>query len=318
MHELPTISLTQKERENQAISKEKIARAVQCVENHGMVVIQGAVEKKHVLEVYQQMLSEHEDFLKRFPGYPLRGPGGFGAEAFKGLPPPRAREFLFEDIIFNPYAIAVTESILGRGVHCGSYNSHWVFSSGPDGQRVRQSVHADCGSLFSNEGGMYPLSPALLTVNVPLVDFTEANGATELWLGTHKAVPSIFDLREYDEIKGIVLKRMETNPPIRLLVPTGSLIVRDPRMWHAAFPNLTNEPRVMLTMKHCRNWYRDLAPPDADGEQKQSVIAFERSAREFLYYRTRLPLKIRCRFVDPPCRDHIWEALSRYWDGTPL
>ena len=93
--------------------------------------------------------------------------------------------------------------------------------------------------------------PFAMTINVPLVDTSVDNGATEFWLGTH--------LRGNRGIKDPVLdgswiadeyvdKRRLERPPIRPSISKGSLLIRDMRLWHAGIANQTQNPRIMLAM----------------------------------------------------------------------
>ena len=91
--------------------------------------------------------------------------------------------------------------------------------------------------------------PFCMTVNIPLIDMSMKNGATEFWLGTH--------LRENKGIKDPVLdgpwiaseyleKRRAECPPIRPAISKGSLLIRDMRLWHAGVANETSTPRILL------------------------------------------------------------------------
>lgn len=46
--------------------------------------------------------------------------------------------------------------------------------------------------------------------------------------------------------KELVEARRKLCPPVQPLLPKGSIIIRDFRLWHAGMPNRTDEPRVML------------------------------------------------------------------------
>ena len=68
-----------------------------------------------------------------------------------------------------------------------------------------------------------------------LVEATEENGATEVWLGTHR------DTTLADHIapnKGAIQPelleaRRAVRPPVQPHIPKGALIIRDLRLWHA-------------------------------------------------------------------------------------
>lgn len=49
-----------------------------------------------------------------------------------------------------------------------------------------------------------------------------------------RIIPSLLDYRR------------NIRPPIQPVVPKGSILIRDLRLWHCGRPNLTDEIRVML------------------------------------------------------------------------
>lgn len=111
----------------------------------------------------------------------------------------------------------------------------------------RQPVHSDADFL-------HPDHTFALVVNVPLVTMTPENGSTEIWLGTH-AQTSITDQegahgeRASGRIRQEMLdQRRQVAPPLQPIVPKGSVVVRDLRLWHAGMPNMSDQIRVMLAM----------------------------------------------------------------------
>ena len=83
-----------------------------------------------------------------------------------------------------------------------------------------------------------------LVLNLPLVDFTEQNGAIEIWPdGSHLIAPG-----------AEIMKLAEKMHSERLLMPAGSLLLRDLRMWHRGTPNESDEPRPNLAFIFARNW----------------------------------------------------------------
>lgn len=120
----------------------------------------------------------------------------------------------------------------------------------------RQPVHSDADFA-------HPSHPFALVVNVPLVQMTPENGSTEVWLGTHngfglEAQKGVHGERASGRIREALLEaRREYSPPLQPIVPKGSLIVRDLRLWHAGMPNHSNIIRVMLAMSKSYLFCRD-------------------------------------------------------------
>ena len=82
-----------------------------------------------------------------------------------------------------------------------------------------------------------PNQPRRLTFNVPLMEFTWANGAMEVLPGSHH-LPRAAHSSDYAEIPRVY--------PVGLRLRLGDAILRDGNMLHRGTPNVTSEPRVML------------------------------------------------------------------------
>jgi len=93
--------------------------------------------------------------------------------------------------------------------------------------------------------------PFCMTVNIPLVDTSVKNGATEFWLGTHhrgnKGIKDPVLDGPWIASEYIEARRAEC-PPIRPTISKGSLLIRDLRLWHAGIANETPTPRILLAM----------------------------------------------------------------------
>ena len=152
-------------------------------------------------------------------------------------------EFVFQDVVANPWACAITQCMLGPEPTARFYSANTAFPA-----TARQPVHVDVEFDF-------PQVPFAYCLNVNLVATSPANGATEVWLGTHTdARQSLLD--DHGKVCADVLEaRRKTNPPIQPSLPKGALIIRDIRMWHAGMPNKTSDPRVMLVTVHFARWY---------------------------------------------------------------
>jgi ectoine hydroxylase-related dioxygenase (phytanoyl-CoA dioxygenase family) len=76
-----------------------------------------------------------------------------------------------------------------------------------------------------------------LTYNIPLVDFTWANGAMEVLPSTH-LLGRDFLSQNIQEISHLY--------PVRLDLAVGDAVLRDGNGLHRGTPNLTDAPRLML------------------------------------------------------------------------
>ena len=91
--------------------------------------------------------------------------------------PPVCSPFMDAVAIENPFAVQVTEAAIGPDFFCTFYNTNtqWPHSG-------MQHVHRDFEHLFP--AFPVPLPIIQVIVNIPLIDFTLENGATEVWPGT--------------------------------------------------------------------------------------------------------------------------------------
>ena len=119
---------------------------------------------------------------------------------------------------------------------------------------LRQPVHKD--TRFK-----HPKCPFLVIANTALVDFTEENGATEFWLGTHAysdetsqtiaTETTVFGKQRIGEPacpirEEAVEARRAIRPPVRAIMNKGDVMLRDFRCWHAGMPNGTDQDRIMI------------------------------------------------------------------------
>lgn len=121
----------------------------------------------------------------------------------------------------------------------------------PECPPASQPVHSDADF-------QHPDHPFALVINVPLITMTPENGSTEIWLGTHRDTglhvqEGIHGERASGRIKEEELEKQRAiRPPCQPVVPKGSIVLRDLRLWHAGIGNRTDAVRVMLAMSMSR------------------------------------------------------------------
>lgn len=147
----------------------------------------------------------------------------------------------------DPLATQITSAVLGPRPKLTFMSGNTAMPPLPGIEPQRQPVHSDADFA-------HPTHPFALVVNVPLVQMTPKNGSTEVWLGTHndfglEAQEGAHGERASGRIQKHLLEaRREHYPPLQPVVPKGSIIVRDLRLWHAGMPNYSQDIRVMLAM----------------------------------------------------------------------
>jgi ectoine hydroxylase-related dioxygenase (phytanoyl-CoA dioxygenase family) len=163
---------------------------------------------------------------------------GFGTNSFEGFRTRRIYNLLahgarWEAIPVHPRVLPIVEGVLDAGCLVSSLSS---IAIGPG--EDAQPIHADDQLL--------PLpKPHVATVcNTmwALTDFSEANGATRLVPGSHRADHSPAYGRAYDSIPAEMAK--------------GSVLVWHGSLWHGGGANRTGATRIGIAMNYCAGWVR--------------------------------------------------------------
>jgi hypothetical protein len=237
-----SIDLTEKERAAGRLLDENLRTAVDALDTDGVVVLNDLVAPAHLDVLHDRLLADLQALQAR-PDAPYN----WNAGNLQQNPPPFP-PYLFSDVLLNPYVISVTSAVLGPGVKNVAYSGNTALPSDQ-----RQPVHADVGHLWPTEILTTPHPAAQLVINVLTVDVSPANGATEIWLGTHREL----GIGSGDDIKippHLLEARRALRPPVQPTFRRGSMLIRDIRLWHAGMPNRSSEPRPMIAMIHSTHW----------------------------------------------------------------
>ena len=217
-----SVEVTREEVESGKMRLEHVDAAVEAMKEEGVVLLPGVIDTDHVDALGEKMLDDIKTLDER------TGINGNWA----GVRPPPFHPHLFADIVYNEMAIAVTHRLLGNGVVLDSYGTNTAFQLWPNLETVPP--------------------PHCIVVNVSLVDVDESNGATKVWLGTHKNTRTHAQNRQLTE--EMIAEHESERPVERMCTKRGDLVVRDMRVWHCGMPNFTDTPRPMLAMIHRCEW----------------------------------------------------------------
>ena len=238
------MQLTPEERADGALGEARLAEALRAFRDTGLVVLENLYDPAWVAEVrkaYDLALAAHMEAIGGLPAVQQTPTEKNHLSFYPPITPP----FSDPQIIANPIALQLMEALLGRDLQCSYYHSNTSYPGSGT-----QNIHRDGGHLFGTEVPV-ALPPSFLALNVPLCGFTEANGSTEVWPGTHLIV----DTDPADG--GKLVERAAGLPSLRTNIPAGSLVLRDMRMWHRGMPNTTETPRTMLALIYRRGWMAD-------------------------------------------------------------
>lgn len=144
-----------------------------------------------------------------------------------------ARGPLWQQVPVHPDVLPLVEGVLDAGCLVSSLSS---ISIGPG--ETEQPIHADDQIIPLPK----PHVPTVCNSMWALTDFTEANGATRIIPGSHRADRSPRFGQPYDSI------------PAEMAA--GSVLVWHGSLWHGGGANTTDERRVGIAMNYCAGWIR--------------------------------------------------------------
>lgn len=139
----------------------------------------------------------------------------------------------FERIPVHPNVLPVVEGVLDSGCLISSLSSIAICAG-----ETPQPIHADDQLMPIPK----PHPPTVCNTMWAITDFTEANGATRVIPGSHKADASPNYGQHYDSIAAEM--------------PRGSVLVWHGSLWHGGGSNTTADRRVGIAMNYCAGYVR--------------------------------------------------------------
>lgn len=249
------------------LSDQHLETAIRELQVTGYVIFEDVLDAPRV----QQL---HRAFMDIFERYVAEIGDNRGKQRQGGVPLPIQGAFADPDLAGNPMVIDLLERLLGPDLVCS-----YFASDTPMPGSEYQPVHRDGKELFP--GVPVTVPPYMYELNVPLVDFRQDNGPLEVWPRTHLLSDFPLLAQPRDELRagnGETTVTTTTGRPVsvlasasrdtgvqqfaaglagqEVLMPAGSFLVRDPRMWHRGTPNRSSAARPMLSLAYGRSWYR--------------------------------------------------------------
>lgn len=226
------------------LSDAQLAEAVDALRVAGYVVLDGVVAPEHLDALQKTMTNDLESRLTTEPDL-AEVPSNYVRGHVQQDPPPY-HPHVYSDIVANPAVEQLIASVLGERAFLSLYSGN---TNLPGSEQ--QPTHADVGHGTSSHGRV-PRDSRTLCVNIPLVDTTEANGSIELWPGTHldPRLPTSDRHHQFGAADQHVKARTLQVPPVRGNTRKGSILIRDPRLWHRGTTNRSASARMMLTLMY--------------------------------------------------------------------
>ena len=310
--------LTDEERQSGTLAPEKLAAIVSDIQGIGFAVVENVISAETQALLTQSVLEDVERI--RQTGQPTRhekntGPGHLQLGLRRYGPYVRA------DLVANPIIECVVAGVLGKGAWLGFYNGN-VNCPGSG----YQPLHFDRPFAWrtpedaERDGQSWPPPTTTLSCSIALEEITEANGATEIYPGTHhETAGAEWTTHRLGDHADLIEK---WSPPSRMPIPANSVCFRDPRMWHRGVPNPAAKPRAMIANTYhagkCRHWrglyIQDLDPAivarcEADptlrimdnGELGDGRLVFQADVRDVFESAPNLHgVSRNARFIDEP------------------
>lgn len=162
-----------------------------------------------------------------------RGTNGFEGRATTRVYNLLALGPLYPQVALHPVVLPLIDELLGDGCLVSTLSSITIHPG-----EVAQPIHADDQVIPLPK----PHGAVVANSMWALTDFTEANGATRIIPGSHRADHSPTYGQHYDSICAEM--------------PRGSILVWDGSLWHGGGANTTGERRRGLAMNYCAGFIR--------------------------------------------------------------
>jgi Phytanoyl-CoA dioxygenase (PhyH) len=226
------MQLTAEETNAGRLSSDTLYSAVDQVRNNGFVLFERVLPADLLADM-------HSTFSRLFEAHVAQADPNRGARRYQ-MHVPFAPPFCDERVIASAFVLPIVEALLGQDCIC-----HYFASDTPLPGSEYQDVHPDIFSLFPETPIVLPTYSVV--VNIPLVDARDDNGPLEIWPGgshhyvaDRARVPSIAAAMHSETVK----------------MPSGSMLIRDSRMWHRGTPNRSTASRPNFTLIYSRYWLR--------------------------------------------------------------
>jgi ectoine hydroxylase-related dioxygenase (phytanoyl-CoA dioxygenase family) len=234
------MKLTEHELSNNQLDPQTLHNAIQQIRNNGYILFEGVL----AADLVKDMCST---FMQTFERYVASTDSNRGTKRYQ-MHVPFTAPFTDERVITSPLVLPVVDALLGSDCIC-----HYFASDTPMPGSEYQDTHADIFPLFPETPSLI-MPPYSIVVNIPLVDHRADNGPLEIWPGgTHHYVA------DRSEVPALAAQMHSEH----VLMPAGSILIRDSRMWHRGTPNRGNAPRPNFALIYSRYWLRLRYPPIA-------------------------------------------------------
>ena len=248
----------------QRFASDEAERAAQAIAEDGCVILEGAIPTAPLVALRRRMDRDTVDLLR----YCATIGGNPRERGHLQQGPPPFVDYVFGDVAMNAHVNAVAEALFGGRPQLTFYNGN---TNCPGS--VRQRLHMD--GRHTTEPGE-PVAPtSAVVVNIPPGGMNDANGAIELWPGSHRVAVHGAPQGVPGDMES---DRQRIRPPENPHTVPGDVLIRDVLLWHRGVPNRSSRPRHMIALILS-------APADrrsGDGERSGRTLRFGRGCEAAL------------------------------------
>jgi ectoine hydroxylase-related dioxygenase (phytanoyl-CoA dioxygenase family) len=220
------------------------------VKANGYVVLEGVISEQLIGSIRAKFKTVFDAYIDRIKvdTTPVNAETPRGQKRFQ-MNLPFIEPFNDPQIITNPFVISILDQLLGEDC-----TLLYFASDTPMPGSDYQGIHSDEIPLFPE--AEITLPPAVMAVNIPLVNITVENGATDVWPGGTHRTPETMNRPK------LVQETAASMAFEKVVMNAGDILIRDPRMWHRGTPNNSNEWRPLMALYYNRPWFnRDGVSP---------------------------------------------------------
>ncbi|SDX82080.1 phytanoyl-CoA dioxygenase family protein [Paenibacillus sp. CF384] len=241
--------LSAEELKSGKLSPETLELAIQLIKVNGYVLFEEVLPRAQVEELFNSYTAILDPYFEEHREEILNPKNGFndGTNHVR-LYLPFEEPFCDEVVIANPFVTEIVDRILGEDC----VMTYFATNTSMPGGKKSQPVHSDTSSRYGDKYAAN-LPIANLIVNYPLVDVHENNGPMEIWPGgTHLHPDNWYAPNAFSKSK-----LAEHMHGIKMLMPAGSILIRDDRVWHRGTPNKSDKHRPNIALIYSENKQRE-------------------------------------------------------------
>ena len=209
---------------------EKLIAGAKALRIHGCVLLRDIFPPAFIATLKEEFLARNGDRLHSAPGVS----GKVGNRRFQ-TPVSISGPFNNAQLYANPLALPILRAVLGDELILGCFGA---VTSLPGA--TEQHIHRDGPPLFNKVVNRIVPTHAV-NLFVPLVEFNESTGTTRLYPGTHTDTDTPPEKAAF----------------IDPVVPVGSCLLMDYRLYHQGRPNNSDLIRPLLYAVYQQPWFKD-------------------------------------------------------------